>query len=108
VKVIGQGISDAFNILFELLKLVTLTIDLYQWSPDGKDALVYKDQIPVEFLKISQLEPKILAFLVSGGGNLPKTLHPYRTHPLLNFELNFLLLNVINNGNISTKFHENL
>jgi hypothetical protein len=73
-----------------MLKLVILTFDLHQKSPHGKDALVYEeDHFPVEFLKISQLEPKILTFLVSGGGNLPKTLHPSRTHPLSNFELNF-------------------
>jgi hypothetical protein len=91
-----------------MLKLVTLTCDLHQMSPHGKDALVYQDHFPVEFLKISQLEAKILAFLVSGRGTLPKTLHPYRTHPLPNFELNFLLVNVIDIGNNSTKFHENL
>jgi hypothetical protein len=90
-----------------LLLLVTLTFDLHQKSPDGKDALVYEDHFPDEFLKISQLEPKILVILVSGGGNLHKTLHPCRTHPLSNFELNFLLVNVINIGNNSTKFHEN-
>jgi hypothetical protein len=89
-------VSDAFNILFKLLKLVTLTFELHQQSPHGKDALVYKDHFAVEFSKISQLEPKILAFLVSRRGNLPKTLHPYRTHPLSNFEMNFLLVNIIN------------
>jgi hypothetical protein len=91
-----------------MLKLVTLTFDLHQRSPHGKDALVHEDQFSVEFLKISHLEPKILAFFVSGGGNLPKTLHPYRTHPLSNFKLKFLLVNVIVIGNNSTKFHENL
>jgi hypothetical protein len=79
-----------------MLKLVTLTFDLHRRSSHGKDALVYEDHFPVEFLKIYQLEPEIMAFLVSGGGNLPKTLHPYRIHPLSNFELNFLLVNFIN------------
>jgi hypothetical protein len=92
-----------------MLKLVTMTFDLHQRSPRGKDALVCEDHFPGEFLKISQLELQILAFLVSGGGNLPKTLHPYRTHPLLNFELKFLLVNVIVIGkNNSNKYHGNL
>jgi hypothetical protein len=99
-------ISDAFNILIKYAKISD--IDLHQRSPHGKDALVYKDHIPEEFLIISQLEPKIWAFLVSGRGNLPKTMHPYRIHPLSNFELNFLLVNVINIDNNSTKFHQNL
>jgi hypothetical protein len=71
-------------------KLVNLTFDLHQRSPHRKDALVHEDHFPVEFLKISPLEPKILAFLVSRDGNLPKTFHPFKTHPLSNFELNFL------------------
>jgi hypothetical protein len=88
--------------------LVTLTFDLHQRSLHEKDALVLEDHFPVEFLKISQLESKILALLVRRRGNLPKILYPYRTHPLLNIELNFLLVNVINIGNNSTKFHKNL
>jgi hypothetical protein len=91
-----------------MLKLVTLNFDLHQKLLHGKDAIVHKDHFPVEFFKISQLEPKVLAFLVNEGGNLPKTLHPYRTQPLSNFELNFLLVNANNIGNNSTKFRENL
>jgi hypothetical protein len=72
-----------------LLKLVDLTFNFHQRSPHEKDALVHEDNFAVEFLEISQIEPKILAFLVSGGGNLPKTWHPFRSHPLSNFELNF-------------------
>jgi hypothetical protein len=73
-----------------MLNLVILTLDLHQRSPNGKDALVHEGPFPVEFLKISQLEPKILAFLVSGGGSLLKALQPYRTQPISKFELNFI------------------
>jgi hypothetical protein len=89
-----------------LLKLVILTFDLHQRSPHGKaDALPYKGHFSVDFFKISELESKILAFLVSG---MPKPLHPYRIHLLSNFKLNFLLAKVINIGNNSTKFHKNV
>jgi hypothetical protein len=50
------AISDAFNILLKLLKLVTLTFDPHHKSPNGKDALVHEDHFPVKFLKITQLE----------------------------------------------------
>jgi hypothetical protein len=49
LAILEKNISDAFNILFKLLKLVALTFDLHQRSPDGKDALVHEDNFPVEF-----------------------------------------------------------
>jgi hypothetical protein len=52
-----------------LLKLETLTFDLHQRSRNRKNTSVHEDHFPAEFLKISQLEPKILAFLVRWGGN---------------------------------------
>jgi hypothetical protein len=74
----SKTVFDAFNIFFKYANISDF--DHHKRSPDGKDALVY-DHFPLEFSKISQLEPKVLAFLVSGRGNLPKTLHPYRNHP---------------------------
>jgi hypothetical protein len=81
LDILRKNISDVFNILFKYFKFSDIDPDLHQRSPHGKDALVYEDHFPVEFLIISEQEPKILAFLVSEGGNLPKTLNPLEPTP---------------------------